>query len=295
MFEKKITAVFKIGTDALCKPDGMPNEDVLDHLGRQISVLMNEAHHIVVVSSGAVGVGRRELDKRKSKYETATDKALYASVGMPILIGNWYSPAFKKYGLRAAGQALMESLHFSMNDNVPRYNLRELLLRGFAEHGFVTVLNENDPLSRVELKKLDENDPNKIKDNDALSREVGKLIDADLLVTISTHCVHDKNPLEHADAQPISSINLADSHTQDISTDGRSNGGTGGMEGKLTSLADFVRDGGCDRRKAYVITTNDLMNNNGLLVAARGGPVGTEIVCKKPSGSLCHVRCNHGD
>jgi len=278
--------VIKIGTDSICKPDGDLYEAIFPPLSNQIAALQLAGNNVVVVSSGAVACGRHKLGIKKSDWETTLDKATFAAVGQPVLIGE-YDRHLQQFGL-AASQILLENHHFTMADKTPRYNLRDLLFHKFAYRRLIPVLNENDPLSRIELDRVDETDPNRITDNDGQAREVGKIIRADIIITISTHCVHTKNPKEPG-AEPIAFINLASKeHGVEglgISTEGSSAGGTGTMGTKIDSLGNYIQDGACGERAAYVITALDVIANEGLLHAVRGEAIGTRIVCERPAGS----------
>ena len=282
----KLTAIFKIGTDALCKK-GLPNKLVLDPFVRQIATLRHEGHNVVIVSSGAVEVGLHKMGKKRSPWLTPLDKAEAAGVGQPILIDKWYNRYLEKHGLCAV-QTLLENMHFSMKDNQPRYNFRDLLMHTFASHVVVPVLNENDPASRVELIRLDQSDPNKIADNDMLAASVGNLVDADIIVTVSTDCVHTKHPKE-VGAEPIPFINLAcPNHNIEglgIMMGSGSKGGTGSMDTKVDSHASFIHGGPCGKRSGYVISAKDVIENEGILRAVRGEEVGTHIVCRKVKGT----------
>ncbi len=163
--------VLKIGTGILTSGVGQLDTAKIMALGREVAALRSAGLQVLIVSSGAVGLGmgRLGLAKRPAKL-TSVQKC--AAVGQSILIETWQR-AFNPFGLTVA------QLLYTRDNLGPRGRhlaVKELLEEILAD-GLIPVINENDSVSVEELK---------FGDNDTLSALVASLAGADLLILLST-------------------------------------------------------------------------------------------------------------
>ena len=143
---QKPILVFKIGTASITDANGNLDEAVVQSIASQLATLHKE-FHIVLVSSGAVGTGKKFIKNYSGKIE---ERKAAAAIGNPILIYK-YSEAFSKYKIPIA-QSLCERGHFSDREKF-------LQLRATYEelwkNGIIPIANENDVVSSRELKFSD--------------------------------------------------------------------------------------------------------------------------------------------
>lgn len=214
--------VVKVGTQAILSDKGEIQESTIISLVKQIVDLQSKNHHVVLVSSGAVGTGRRMArDFFKREYGSSlAEKQVLASLGQPELIHN-YTQHFQKHGVLAA-QLLLTKQDFNTRGhylNIARI-LRELL----AHTNIVPIVNENDTVAIEELM---------FTDNDELAGLIAAQIDADkLIILTSVHGVFDGLP-EDPNSKIIPIIDPEDK-LQKVSAI-KSKHGRGGMISKLST------------------------------------------------------------
>jgi glutamate 5-kinase len=161
--------VIKIGTHSIAGPDGSLRVERIRLICRQIATLRHQGMEVLVISSGAVGmgVGRLGLDQRPS--DLASLQAC-AAVGQSKLVEAWQT-ALQEEGFIAAQILLTrEDIRGRKRHLAVRNTLEKLL-----SMGVVPVVNENDTVSADEIK---------FGDNDVLSALVASLVKADLLVIL---------------------------------------------------------------------------------------------------------------
>ena len=163
--------VLKLGTGILTSGVGQLDTAKINAIGREVAAMRKAGLQVLVVSSGAVGLGMGKLGltKRPGKL-TSVQKC--AAVGQSILIDTWQR-AFNPFGLTVA------QLLYTRDNFGPRGRHLEVkaLLEEIVEDGLIPIINENDSVSTEELK---------FGDNDTLSALVASLADADLLILLST-------------------------------------------------------------------------------------------------------------
>lgn len=215
--------VIKIGSSSLTHPEtGALNLTKLEVLVREISDLHNMGKDVVVVSSGAIAVGRRAAGFNHRPSETK-EKQACAAIGQARLM-MIYQKLFSEYNQLAA-QILMTKR--TVMDNLSRFNalntFRELL-----KLGAIPIVNENDTVSTYEMK---------FGDNDTLSAIVAALIDADLLLLLSDiDGLFTDDPNSNPDAKLIHVVEKLDDHLLEMGkSTSKSDVGTGGMASKLTA------------------------------------------------------------
>ena len=223
ILKDKKRIVIKIGSSSLTHPEtGALNLTKLEVLVREISDLHNMGKDVIVVSSGAIAVGRRAAGLGHRPSETK-EKQACAAIGQARLM-MIYQKLFSEYNQLAA-QILMTKR--TVMDNLSRfYALKTFqeLLKLWA----IPIVNENDTVSTYEMQ---------FGDNDTLSAIVAALIDADLLLLLSDiDGLFTDDPNSNPNAELIHVVEKLDDHLLKMGkSTSTSDVGTGGMASKLTA------------------------------------------------------------
>jgi glutamate 5-kinase len=225
--------VVKLGTQIVIESDGtlsgMLALERLTSVARQCAELVKTGKQVILVSSGAVGLGRQTLGK-KGKL-SLTEKQACAAVGQNRLMDVWRT-LFEHYELPTA-QVLLTAMDFA--DRRHYLNLRQTL-ETLLKWGVVPVINENDSVSSMELQEEGYDSKVYVKgfgDNDKLSALVASKLEADLLVILTNvDGLYTDNPTTNPDAQHIPLIESFQD-LQTVQTQGQSKMGRGGMSSKL--------------------------------------------------------------
>ena len=184
--------VVKIGTSTLAHKTGRLNIRRIEELCKVLSDLKNAGHQVILVSSGAIGmgVGKLNLDKRPTDIPT---KQAAAAVGQCELMYT-YDKLFTEYNHNVA-QILITAP--DIEDERRKLNFHNTLER-LLEMGVLPIVNENDTVSTDEIE---------IGDNDTLSAIVTANVGADLLVLLSDiDGLYDSDPHKNKDAKLISEV-----------------------------------------------------------------------------------------
>ena len=215
--------VVKLGTNLLTGGTDSVDLVVISKLVDQIAYLHNNHHEIVIVTSGAVGLGRQKLRPKKERRDIPFKQVL-ASVGQNLLMQT-YDQLFSKYDITIA-QALL-----TKNDLCNRagyLNARNTLL-ALIEMDIICIVNENDVVATDEIGGI------KFGDNDNLSAMVANLVDADLLVLLTDiEGLYNANPRIHPEAKLLSRIENIDSKIIRLASKGTA--GTLGVGGMVTKV-----------------------------------------------------------
>lgn len=218
--------VIKVGTSTLTYDNGKMNLGNIDRLCRSISDLMNRGKEVLLVSSGAIGVGVGYLGLTK-RPETTREKQAIASVGQCELM-NAYLRSFAEYSYRA-GQVLLTK--DGITDRLTRANITNTL-ETLLEMNIIPIINENDTVSTTEIMHN-----GTFGDNDTLSADVACLAGADLLIILSdVDGLYDSNPKDNPDAKRISYVEVITEDMLDFTAGKGSWLGTGGMQTKITAM-----------------------------------------------------------
>ena len=216
--------VVKVGTSTLTHESKGLNFRNIDRIARVLTDLRNSGHEVVLVTSGAIGVGVVKMHMRQRPADVRMKQAC-AAIGQCELM-HLYDKIFGEYGA-TVGQILMT------RDDVDRPNVKESLTGTFQallQMGVIPVVNENDSVCYEEI----ESEHKVFGDNDTLSAVVAALVKADLLVLMSDiDGLYDADPHQSSDARLIPVI---DELSDDILALGGGAGsamGTGGMYTKL--------------------------------------------------------------
>ncbi len=222
--------VFKFGTNILKNEDGDISLSRLYSFIEDIARLYKQGKEVLIVTSGAVGLGVKKLGLKTP--ETTVDKQAAASIGQPMLIEIWQD-GFDRFGINISQILLIED-DFSVRK---RYlSLRSTLSR-LLEAGIIPVINQNDVILPSELEHVS------FSDNDKLSALVASKLDADLLVMVSDiDGLFDKNPKEYKDAKLIRTVQKVTPKIEKLAS-GASLGGRGGMITKLNAAKVVTNSG----------------------------------------------------
>jgi glutamate 5-kinase len=229
--------VVKIGTAVLTDPVSGLATDRLQAIVAAIAAAHHAGREVIVVSSGAVGLGRAQLGLDETIGDLATRQAC-AAVGQGRLVAA-YDAAFGAHGVKV-GQVLLSRADF---DDRARYlNLRSTLST-LLRHGIVPIINENDAVATDELAYVEDAMVPVFGDNDGLSALVATKLGAGLLVLLTdVDGVYRHDPHAHPNERPVDLWTDAMAGEIEVG-DRRSVGGRGGMASKLSAAIDASRAG----------------------------------------------------
>lgn len=223
--------VVKIGTSTLTHKSGELNIRRTEELCRILSDIKNSGEEIIIVSSGAIGMGRAKLSLPGKPQDIATKQAA-AAVGQCELMYR-YDKLFAEYHHTVA-QILLTGDDFQHDDRHQNFiNTISKLLELKA----IPIINENDTIATQEIK---------VGDNDTLSALVSVSVSADLLILLSDiDGLYTADPHNNPDAKLITEVHEINNEILSLAGDSASTLGTGGMRTKL-SAAELCMNGGCD-------------------------------------------------
>ena len=222
---KKIKAakriVVKVGTSTLTHENGGTNLRLLSQLARVLSDIRGSGKEIILVTSGAMGVGAAKLGFGQRPKDTPGRQAA-AAVGQCILMA-MYDRMFREYNQLVA-QLLLTRHDTEIEES--RKNLQNAFER-LLSMGVLPIVNENDSVAVEELEDI-------FGDNDNLSAIVAKLTGADLLVLMTdTDGLYDANPRDNPQAAIIPFVPDVTAEVLSLADGKGSSRGTGGMTTKL--------------------------------------------------------------
>ena len=228
--KKKI--VVKIGSSSITHDiTGGINYKKLEKLVRVLCDIKNQGKDVVLVSSGAIAVGRQAVGLNR-RPENLAEKQACAAIGQGRLMMA-YQKLFSEYN-QIAAQVLMTK--FTMTNDESRDNARHTFDELFKLDA-IPVVNENDTVSTYEIE---------FGDNDRLSALVTALIGADLLILLSDiDGLFTDDPNVNPDAKLIDVVPEINDKIKAMSKDSASNVGTGGMSAKIAA-AKIANNSGAD-------------------------------------------------
>lgn len=247
--------VIKVGTSSLTHPEtGHVDLIKMEKLVREISDLHNQGKEVILVSSGAIAVGRKTIGMKERPSRLDVKQAC-ASIGQARLM-MIYQKLFMEYS-QIASQILMTKNTFVNGENrINARNTFEMLL----SMGAIPIVNENDTISTYEIQ---------FGDNDTLSAIVSALVHADLLILLSDiDGLFTDDPNQNPDAKFIEYVEHVDSHLEKMAKGSSSDVGTGGMATKLNA-ARLATSAGAD----MIIANGEDMGVIHRILA--GAPIGT--------------------
>lgn len=231
---RKQRTVVKVGTSTLTYENGKINYRRIETLCKVLADLHNSGEDIMLVSSGAIGVGMGKTGMTRRPGETRKKQAL-AAIGQCELMF-MYDKLFGEYN-HAVAQILLTA------DTVETERKRQNVLNTIdelLEMGIIPIINENDTVATDEL------DGNNFGDNDMLSAIVSRIVAADRLVILTDiDGLYTSNPRQNPDAEKISVVEKITRDIMEMAAGSGSNRGTGGMITKLHA-ADYATKRGID-------------------------------------------------
>ena len=223
--------VVKIGTSTLAHPTGHLNIRRVEALCRILSDIRNAGNEVILVSSGAIGMGVGKLGLQHRPGDIPTKQAA-AAVGQCELM-YIYDKLFSEYHHTVA-QLLITGEDIASEKR--HGNFRNTLNR-LMELGALPIINENDTVATDEIV---------IGDNDTLAAIVAKSVGADLLVLLSDiDGLYTADPRKDPEAKLIARVNRVDETLTELAGGSGSSQGTGGMVTKLQA-AKICLSCGCD-------------------------------------------------
>lgn len=252
--------VIKVGTSTLTYDNGKINISNMEKLVRRIADMANSGREIILVSSGAVGIGmsRLNMDHRPADV---TEKQAVAAVGQSELM-NLYGKLFAEYGI-IVGQILLTRDVFA--NGTTKTNAQNTFER-LVQKKIVPIVNENDSVSTEELE-FDDN--NTFSENDTLAALVSVLAGADLLIILSDiDGFYNGDPKRDKKAKILETIVDINEEIKRYAGGNGTERGTGGMITKLNA-ARICMENNVD----LVITNGDDMENIDKII--NGKKIGT--------------------
>ncbi len=228
LFNRVKRAVIKVGTGVLTH-DHKSAASVITHLARQISWLMDEGRQVILVSSGAIGLGVIKVGLRERPTDIPHKQAA-AAAGQPSLM-HAYEKAFGRYRKKVAQILLTRDDLCNRRRHLNARNTLNVLL----DWGILPIVNENDTVVVNELK---------FGDNDNLAAMITHLMDAQMLVNLTDiDGFYDKDPHVHKDASLVPLISKIDRRVEQTACDIPGALGTGGMSSKVQTAKKVITSG----------------------------------------------------
>ncbi len=254
----KKRVVVKIGTSTITHlSTGSLNLDTLEKFVRVLTNLRNQGKEVVVVSSGAIGAGRKALGI-KERPKTLSVKQACAAVGQARLM-MIYQKLFAEYNQNIAQILITKRI---MVNEISKENA-ENTFEELRSMGVIPIVNENDPISTDQIQE------EAFGDNDTLSANVAELVKADLLIILSdTDGFYTDDPHKNPEAKLISYVEKIDDDLEAMAKGAQTSFGTGGMATKVAA-AKIANEAGVD----VVIANGDDVHNVNKIV--NGEEIGT--------------------
>ena len=219
--------VIKVGSNALTRADGRLDVTRMSALVDQIAWLRQQGHEVILVSSGAVACGRREL-KATHELDSVEQRQLFSALGQVKLVGLYYD-LFREYHIHV-GQVLTMKENFQPGE---QYCNQQQCMRVMLENGVLPIVNENDTVSVTELM---------FTDNDELSGLIAQMMQADTLILLSNiDGIFTGNPAD-PQSQLIKTVAPGCDLSQYIQTE-KSSAGRGGMQSKYATATKTQQAG----------------------------------------------------
>lgn len=224
--------VIKVGTSTLTHKTGRLNIRRMERLVKTLADIQNSGREIILVSSGAIGLGMSKMGLRERPKDTPMKQAC-AAVGQCELM-YMYDKLFGEYNLNVAQILLTRYIL-----ETPRKNNVENTFYKLIEHNIIPVVNENDTVAIDELELA-------VGENDSLAAHVGMFCHADLLIIMSDiDGFFDGDPRSNPDAKLIPVVDKIDDRIRSLAGDAVSGLGSGGMITKINA-AEIAMDAGFD-------------------------------------------------
>ena len=224
--------VIKIGTSILTDEDGNIDINYMRNIAKQISKLRKDGKEIIMVSSGAIGCGRRELGI-KGRIRDIKLRQATAAVGQNLLMHD-YHVAFRKYNQKVAQILIAYGSFFDRKTYLNLKSSIDTLLRLHV----VPIINENDPIATDEIGTT-------FGDNDKLCALVASKVEADLLIMLTDiDGLYTEDPRKNKNAKIVRTVRKIDKRIKGYGGQTSSLLSRGGMTTKIDA-AEIAMDAGC--------------------------------------------------
>jgi glutamate 5-kinase len=219
--------VIKVGSNVLTRKDGKLDVTRMSALVDQVAWLRREGYEVILVSSGAVACGRRELTV-EHELDSVEQRQLFSAVGQVKLVGLYYD-LFREYGIHV-GQVLTMKENFEPGE---QYQNQQACMAVMLENDVLPIVNENDTVSVTELM---------FTDNDELSGLIAQMMQAQTLILLSNiDGIFNGHP-DDPQSQLISEVAPDTDLSQYIKAE-KSAFGRGGMHSKYTTATKVQHAG----------------------------------------------------
>ncbi|WRT63919.1 glutamate 5-kinase [Kwoniella shivajii] len=243
-----LTIVIKLGTSSIVSPEYpfLPHLQLLSSIVETVVHLRSLGHRVVLVSSGAIGVGLRRMDLR-SRGKGLSHKQALAAIGQGRLIALWDN-LFSQLDQPIA-QVLLTRPDIS---DRTRYLNAQNTFSELLQMGVVPIVNENDTVSVTEIK---------FGDNDTLSAIASAIVHADYLFLLTdVECLYTDNPRNNPNAKPVRVVRDIEKVKEQVSTSTLGTSlGTGGMSTKLIA-AELATAAGTTTVIMHSAKVNDIFS-----------------------------------
>lgn len=220
--------VVKIGTSTVCHKNGAPNLRRIESLCRALADIRNMNIDVVLVTSGAIGVGVNKMQK-KERPKSISGRQAAAAIGQCELM-SIYDKFFLDYGC-LCGQILLTK---NITDDIQGKKNVIATFSALLKMHAIPIVNENDSVATEEIV---------YGDNDTLSAVVAEYVDADLLILLTdTDGLYDSDPTKNPKAKIIRTVKSINK-VKSIASESHSNQGTGGMITKIKA-AEIAKEAG---------------------------------------------------
>ena len=220
--------VVKIGSNALTRPDGRLDVTRMSALVDQIAWLRQHEYEVILVSSGAVACGRRELKDVDHELDSVEQRQLFSALGQAKLIGLYYD-LFREYHIHV-GQVLTMKENFQPGE---QYRNQQACMTVMLQNNVLPIVNENDTVSVTELM---------FTDNDELSGLIAQMMKADTLILLSNiNGIYTSNPSDPR-SRLIKEVAPGTDLSDYIQTE-KSSAGRGGMQSKYATATKIQQSG----------------------------------------------------
>ena len=222
--------VVKVGTSTIAHSTGRLNIRLVEELVKVLADIRNAGNELVLVSSGAIGMGAGKMMLKEKPKDIATKQAA-AAVGQCELMYT-YDKLFEEYRYMV-GQILVTSS--DIEDETKRQNFQNTIFK-LLECNVIPIVNENDTVSTFEI--------NSIGDNDTLAAAVAVNVGADLLILLSDiDGLYTSDPRVDKEAKLISSVYEITPEIEALAGGAGSEFGTGGMTTKINAAKTVLAHG----------------------------------------------------
>ena len=219
--------VIKIGSNVLTRADGKLDVTRMSALVDQVAWLRKQDIEVILVSSGAVACGRRELTVDHT-LDSVEQRQLFSAVGQVKLVGLYYD-LFREFNIHV-GQVLTMKENFQPGE---QYRNQQACMTVMLENNVLPIVNENDTVSVTELM---------FTDNDELSGLIAQMMEADTLILLSNiDGIYDRHP-DDPEAQLIKEVAPGRDLSEYIQPE-KSAFGRGGMHSKYTTASKVSQAG----------------------------------------------------